>query len=383
MEGKIFLRQSDNTLLEMTEQPYAAEELLQQLLASHPDLLAGDQIDSVVPRRWLFIGQEVGVPGEQDGGNWWSLDHLFLDQDAIPTFVEVKRSTDTRSRREVVAQMLDYAANATEYWPVPRMREDHARMCQTAGVTTEEHFAQSFGPESSLEMEDFWHQAEVNLREGRVRLLFVGDKIPLQLRRIVEFLNRQMDPAQVLALEVRQFVSPGGAEGLQTLVPRIIGQSEITRKATSAARVTGERMPEISPEELMEKLPESVQGGLSNFLNRARELGWQTRPKSFPKSQTAEFFPDDVSKALFSITSDGYFWINTAGQASIESLSEYDRDEFNSIVTAIDRSKKPETQSMIGIYFKHLQSEANQARLLRLLEIVDQAAKEGYPANSG
>jgi len=40
-----------------------------------------------------------------------------LDQDAIPTIVEVKRSTDTRIRREVVGQMLGYAANAVVYCP--------------------------------------------------------------------------------------------------------------------------------------------------------------------------------------------------------------------------------------------------------------------------
>jgi hypothetical protein len=40
---------------------------------------------------------------------------LIIDQHAIPTLVEVKRSTDTRIRREVVSQMLDYAANADNY----------------------------------------------------------------------------------------------------------------------------------------------------------------------------------------------------------------------------------------------------------------------------
>jgi hypothetical protein len=34
-----------------------------------------------------------------------------FDQNAVPTLVEVKRSSDTRIRREVVGQMLDYAAN--------------------------------------------------------------------------------------------------------------------------------------------------------------------------------------------------------------------------------------------------------------------------------
>jgi hypothetical protein len=35
----------------------------------------------------------------------------------VPTLVEVKRSDDTRIRREVVGQMLDYAANGVVYWP--------------------------------------------------------------------------------------------------------------------------------------------------------------------------------------------------------------------------------------------------------------------------
>jgi hypothetical protein len=64
----------------------------------------------------------MGVPADGDSGDRWSLDHLFADQDAIPTFVEVKRSTDTRIRREVVAQMLDYAANGTEYWTMNKIR---------------------------------------------------------------------------------------------------------------------------------------------------------------------------------------------------------------------------------------------------------------------
>ena len=87
--------------LPMQEAPYDSESLLQKLLADHPDLLAGDQINAEEPRRWLLITREMAVPGEQDGAGRWSLDHLFLDQDAIPTLVEVKRSSDTRIRREV------------------------------------------------------------------------------------------------------------------------------------------------------------------------------------------------------------------------------------------------------------------------------------------
>ena len=122
MSGGIYLVWSDGQLVEMTEQDYVSEDRLQELLAKYPNLLAGDQIDNDEPRRWLLISREVVLASEEDGAGRWSVDHLFLDQDAIPTIVEVKRSADTRIRREVVGQMLDYAANAVVYWPVEDLR---------------------------------------------------------------------------------------------------------------------------------------------------------------------------------------------------------------------------------------------------------------------
>lgn len=65
-------------------------------------------------------------------------------------------------------------------------------------------------------------------------MLFVADMIPPELRRIVEFLNVQMDPAEVLALELRQYEG----EGLKTLVPIIYGKTEEaqTRKASTGPK---------------------------------------------------------------------------------------------------------------------------------------------------
>src|SRR5690606_13228801 len=99
-------------------------------LAKFPDLLAGDQLPAGVPRRWVLVDREAGLPGEEDGSARWSVDHLFIDQDGIPTLVEVKRSSDTRIRREVVGQMLDYAANAVVYWPVESLRSTFERRCE-------------------------------------------------------------------------------------------------------------------------------------------------------------------------------------------------------------------------------------------------------------
>ena len=126
MSGKIFVLQDGEKLVDMTEEAYGREVELQKLIADYPDLLAGDQIDSDSPRKWLLVKREMDVPDAQDGSGRWALDHLFLDQEGVPTLVEVKRRTDTRIRREVIGQMLDYAANGVAYWPVTTLRENFA-----------------------------------------------------------------------------------------------------------------------------------------------------------------------------------------------------------------------------------------------------------------
>ena len=47
-------------------------------------------------------------------------------------------------------------------------------------------------------------------------MLFVADQISVELRAIVEFLNRQMTPCEVLAVELRRHTS---ADGVEVLVP--------------------------------------------------------------------------------------------------------------------------------------------------------------------
>jgi hypothetical protein len=230
VSGGIYLVQGDGGLVEMKEQEYASEDLLQKFLADYPNLLAGDQIDATEPRRWLLVAREVSLASEEDGAGRWSVDHLFLDQDAIPTIVEVKRSTDTRIRREVVGQMLDYAANAVVYWPVETLRAWFE-----ANREVPEQDLMDFLEDLEADLEEFWQKVKTNLQAGKLHLIFVADEIPTELRRVVEFLNQQMDPAEVLAVEIKQYVSQNS--NLKTLVPRVIGQTaEAQQRKASTAR---------------------------------------------------------------------------------------------------------------------------------------------------
>ena len=229
-QGSIYLLQqgSDGSLIEMKETSYEAETLLQRLLVDYPKLLAGEQMDSDAPRRWLLVRREMPVPSEEEGAGRWSLDHLFLDQEGVPTLVEVKRSSDTRIRREVVGQMLDYAANAVVHWPLERIRTEFGYTCESREEDPSEVLAE-FLEEGDADR--FWEVVKTNLQAERIRMLFVADVIPTELRRVVEFLNLQMNPAEVLALEVKQYIG----QGVQTLVPRIVGQTVAAQQKRSSA----------------------------------------------------------------------------------------------------------------------------------------------------
>jgi hypothetical protein len=70
----------------------------------------------------------------------------------------------------------------------------------------------------------------------------VADEIPTELRRVVEFLNTQMDPAEVLAVEIRQYVG----QGLKSLVPRVIGQTAEAHQRKTGAVLPGKQWDEAS-----------------------------------------------------------------------------------------------------------------------------------------
>lgn len=212
-----------STYVSMTETPYDSEDVLQALIAQHAEILA-DEESGQGPL--LLVRREAGVNDRADAGGRWSLDHLYVDRDGVPTLVEVKRSSDTRGRREVVAQMLDYAANAKTSFSAERMADWLEEDAQKSGGTAAQALAATLGVEDP---DAFWLSVATNLDAERFRLIFVSDVIGRELRSIIEFLNGQMSQTEVLAIEVKQYVDDHAQH--QTIVPRIIGNTENAKRA--------------------------------------------------------------------------------------------------------------------------------------------------------
>ncbi len=204
------------------------EDELQTLVAAHPELLSGDD-DLAAGRRWLLIRREQGIAAGDGEADRFSLDHLFVDQDGVPTLVEVKRAADTRARREVVAQMLDYAANAQNFMDAGAVRGAF----EAENPNAAELLEVALGAE--VEPDVLWDQFASNLRAGNLRLVFLADRIPSELRTLIEFLNEQFTSIEVYGIEVTTFQ----AEDQKVIRTRTIGQ-------TQAAQAAKQRTPSPS-----------------------------------------------------------------------------------------------------------------------------------------
>jgi hypothetical protein len=113
-----------------------------------------------------------------------------------------------------------------------RIRESVAR-CEEDGIAEDEAVRELTGRDNT-ELDEFWAAVATNLKAGRVRLVFVADVIPSELKRVIEFLNEQMNPAEVVGVEVKQF----GGGTFRTLAARMIG---VTEQAREQRRVRASR----------------------------------------------------------------------------------------------------------------------------------------------
>lgn len=190
MFTRIFVRHSDQPPEMLEHRPFDTEDELQSLIFDHPETLPGNCV---------LLTREKGVPESSgSGANWW-VDLLFIDDDGIPTLIEVKKASNSETRRSVVGQMLDYASGN---WELGDIRSTFERE----------------SPDAVLP-DGFWDSVGRNIALQRFKLLFVSDEIPVRLERIVLLLDDQMRDIAVGAIEIKRYVRGT----FETFVTRAIG----------------------------------------------------------------------------------------------------------------------------------------------------------------
>lgn len=280
---------------------------LHEVVKLNHDMLPGDQIDPVNPRRWLLVKHEMPVADPGSGSDRWSLDLFFLDQDAVPTFVECKRFSDTRSRREVVAQMIDYAAYSHAYLDAPLMREYATATAKSRKLDLEDLYAELNADFS--DMTDYFERAEQNLKDGRVRLVFLLEDSPHELRTLVTFLNNQMTRTEVMIVELKFYV----LDGLKVVRPSLYGYTEqaYVMKKEVARKETRLRTSSFDSVDSFLAAMESDAGpGMRSkaetLIKRLEEAG---ADKSFGSKSCKISLPFLGDRALFTLYVNGSLYI--------------------------------------------------------------------------
>ena len=239
---RIWIRGQEGGLEGVQEETFGAEFHLQELIAEHPELIDGEQIRPDDARRWILVGREKGIAETSDTGVRWSLDHLIIDQNARPTLVEVKLRDNSDIHRKIVGQMLEYAAHASETWTADDLRRTFEESAVAQGHDPDKVLAELLQDKDEPDVDQFWDRVSTNLAAKRLRLLFIADRIPDRLARVVEFLNGQMRTVEVLALEIKRFRGRTG----EIFVPDVIGR---TAKATGGRSVA--RSPRLTRESFL------------------------------------------------------------------------------------------------------------------------------------
>ena len=236
MPERIYTSAEDGGLEALEETPFSNEDELQVLIAEHPELLDGEQVRPGDPRRWILITREKGITESSGGTRRWAVDHLIIDQDAIPTLAELKRGSNPEIRRTIVGQLLEYAAHASETWTANELREAFESQADAQGRDPRDQLATLLQTDGDPNVDGFWETVSTNLAARRLRLLFVADDIPDPLARVVGFLNAQMPRIEVLAVEIKRF----HGKSAQTLVPRVIGRMSPSQGRARSGRLTRE-----------------------------------------------------------------------------------------------------------------------------------------------
>ncbi len=244
------------------------ESVLQRFLQQYPELIPGKQIEpgSDDPPRFVLLRREMPI------GNW-SLDHLFVDQRGVLTLVETKLFENPEARREVIGQIIEYAANAGSLWARGQARQKASEFWTKQGKALDEVLRDAFDPDLDIDL--FWAGVEERLEEGRIRLIIASDELRPEVRRMIEYLNREMENAEVLGLELKTY---GKTAEAAILVPRLIGQTQSIADKRVTRRARGGTW---TPELLREAYERMADLALSERLKRV--LAWSTERGFFLK----------------------------------------------------------------------------------------------------
>ena len=249
------------------------ESWVQELLFAHPELIPFEELEPA------FKGS-IAVAREIESGAG-PVDVLFANSDGLLTIVETKLWRNPEARREVVSQLIDYAAGFSKM-----KYEDLITAIKKASGSSGGLVERMKAYGIDVNPTRFHDAVSENLRRGRFLLLAIGDGIREGVETMAEFLQGQ--PQLGFSLRLIEFalfrLDPAKNDPI-VCQPRIVVRTrEVVRaivEIKSDHRIEVSTPPEeqkdkpkrftITEEEFYRKLSDNVAPDAVAFVKRVHE----------------------------------------------------------------------------------------------------------------
>ena len=240
----IILDNSETFRLEklMLNEKHFDENWIQDLIYKNPQLLPSTEIEPVFGNQ-ISIGREITT-------NAGYIDNLFINSDGYLTIVETKLWRNPEARREVVAQIIDYAKELNK-WNFQLLNESVINSNRNYNNSNDGIIELIKKYDNQIDEKEFIDNIERNLKKGRFLLLIVGDGIRENVQDMVEYLSQMPQLYFTLALvELQIFKTKINNKELSLIIPNIITRTkEITR---AIVKIEG-----VNPEQIKVEIPET------------------------------------------------------------------------------------------------------------------------------
>ena len=192
------------------------EAWLQRLIMSQPSLLPIDQIE---PAFADMVPICIELPVRS-----LYLDNLFVTPNGDLALVECKLWRNPEARRQVVAQIIEYAQEMSAWtYEILQKAIDRTKPLNTSGETESRNLYELVSLKGGIDESAFHDAVSRNLRRGRFLLLIVGDGIREGVESLTDFLQKHAGFHFTLGIvELALFEVPTGGYLVQ---PRVLART--------------------------------------------------------------------------------------------------------------------------------------------------------------
>jgi hypothetical protein len=292
------------------------EQWLQRLIHRHPTCIPMDQIEPGLPGL-TSVCMELPLPSGY-------LDNLLMTPEGDIVIAEVKLFHNSQSRREVVAQALDYASSLfrTNFDAL----EKAVLKSDFDGRERPTRLYDLFGDADTLDEPDFVDAVNLNLKNGRIVVLVIGDGIRSDAEDLVAGLQSHAGFHFTFALVELAVFQDGSADDL-FVVPRILAKTymiergivriddqrgEVIEAQQKPQTATSQNRQSITSEQFYDAMRErhtELPDALRSFFNKLDTIGVYAE---FKRSLNLKWDPPEGKPInLGYIKRTGQLWTDT------------------------------------------------------------------------